>query len=309
MATTRQCPACHCGSYHSVGTICDNTKHIVKSETADGCCDYRREQHDHGAHAECNGESADDDEPFHVHGDGCDHEHVAPAAIDYAALGAVSATRAIYRIANMDCPMEENLIRKKLGNLPGITGLEFNLMQRVLTVSHVLPHTKPIEDALKAIDMTPETVKPNQEAVALFSITEMDCPTEEGLIKSKLSNTPGVLGLEFNLMQRTLKVRHLPEALPTISDALKALNLGATLMDAAAEKESAVPTTKIPWKRLLAACIFAGFSELFELIHEWQINPFGVDLQAFKIGGVTLIGYVYSKGRDRAGLFQAGLKN
>ena len=36
----------------------------------------------------------------------------------------------------MDCPTEEGLLRKKLGGVAGVTSLEFNLMQRVLTVTH-----------------------------------------------------------------------------------------------------------------------------------------------------------------------------
>jgi len=57
-------------------------------------------------------------------------------------------TRAIYRIVNMDCPTEESLIRKKLDAMPGIIRLEFNLIQRVLTVTHALSSTEPIEAAL-----------------------------------------------------------------------------------------------------------------------------------------------------------------
>lgn len=66
----------------------------------------------------------------------------------------------MYRILNMDCPLEEALIRKKLASVPGITGLEFNLMQRVLTVCHELPSTAPIEEALRSIDMIPEPLAP-----------------------------------------------------------------------------------------------------------------------------------------------------
>jgi Cd2+/Zn2+-exporting ATPase len=50
------------------------------------------------------------------------------------------------RIAQMDCPTEEALIRKKLGGMTSVQGLEFNLMQRVLTVVHdngALPPLKP----------------------------------------------------------------------------------------------------------------------------------------------------------------------
>ncbi|MGE4404049.1 MAG: heavy metal translocating P-type ATPase [Pseudomonas sp.] len=36
----------------------------------------------------------------------------------------------------MDCPIEERLIRERLGGMPGIGTLEFNLIDRVLTVEH-----------------------------------------------------------------------------------------------------------------------------------------------------------------------------
>jgi Cd2+/Zn2+-exporting ATPase len=61
--------------------------------------------------------------------------------------------------------MEEALIRKKLAGLPGITGLNFNLMQRRLTVDHELPSTGPIEAALESIDMKPEAVDSKGEAL------------------------------------------------------------------------------------------------------------------------------------------------
>ena len=52
-----------------------------------------------------------------------------------------AAKRVAYRIDNMDCPTEEALIRKTLASLDGIVALDFNLMQRVLNVSHTLPDT------------------------------------------------------------------------------------------------------------------------------------------------------------------------
>lgn len=42
--------------------------------------------------------------------------------------------RHVFTISNMDCPTEENLIRKRLDSVPGVTGLRFNLMKRELTV-------------------------------------------------------------------------------------------------------------------------------------------------------------------------------
>ena len=64
-----------------------------------------------------------------------------------AQLTAESA-QVVYRIENMDCPTEEALIRSKLGELPGVVGLDFNLMQRTLAVRHELPSLSSVEKAL-----------------------------------------------------------------------------------------------------------------------------------------------------------------
>ena len=251
---------CPCGLQHPAGYVCEKAVALLKSHTHKESC------------ACCH-----------------DHDHAAPQPLDMSCLGEASDTRAIYRIMNMDCPMEEALIRKKLAGVPGIKNLAFNLMQRVLTVDHALPSTEPIVTALKAIDMTPEPVSGKQGSVATFSVNGMDCPVEENLIKARLAGMSGVLGLEFNLMQRTLKVRHEPAALPAISEALVSLNMDARLMDTEAGESNVIPDAKIPWVKLAVAGAFAAFSEAFELMAEWSAKPFGVDLNAWQIKGVEVM--------------------
>jgi len=58
-----------------------------------------------------------------------------------------------FHIKNMDCPAEEALIRKRLASVGGVAGLDFNLLQRILTVSHNLNSSETIESALKSIGM------------------------------------------------------------------------------------------------------------------------------------------------------------
>jgi len=60
------------------------------------------------------------------------------------------------RILQMDCPTEEALLQKKLGGLTGVTQLDFNLMQRVLTVTHAPTAMTPILDAVRSLGFTPE---------------------------------------------------------------------------------------------------------------------------------------------------------
>ncbi|MEH6461513.1 heavy metal translocating P-type ATPase [Chitinimonas sp. JJ19] len=66
--------------------------------------------------------------------------------------------RSQLRIAQMDCPVEEALIRKKLGGMAAVQGLEFNLIQRVLTVVHAPGALPAIEAAILSLGMTAEGI-------------------------------------------------------------------------------------------------------------------------------------------------------
>ena len=294
---------CCCGTQHTSNETCHAShQHTVSttSTTETSCCgSEHHHEHDQGEsctqHTHDNGDDDPDGAHKHHH-----HEHAhshsrccssTPAILtpfDSAEFGESSDTKAIYRIVNMDCPMEEALICKKLTGMDGIQNLEFNLMQRVLTVHHQLPSTEPIEQALKSIDMTPEPIKQHTGDLATFSMTEMDCPIEENLIRAKLANVQGVIELDVNLVQRILKVRYQVGALPTISTALNSLNLGATLLDAEQSANLAEPVSDIPWKRLIVAGVFAFASEATELIHEWQWQPLGINFDSWTIGNFTI---------------------
>nr|BFD45064.1 heavy metal translocating P-type ATPase [Pseudomonas sp. FFPRI_1] len=69
-----------------------------------------------------------------------------------------------FRIEAMDCPTEQTLIQNKLGKLAGVQALEFNLMNRVLGVTHDLPDTAPIIAAVKSLGMHAEPLNPSSDA-------------------------------------------------------------------------------------------------------------------------------------------------
>lgn len=60
------------------------------------------------------------------------------------------------RIAQMDCPTEEALIRKKLKGISKVSYLDFNLMQRLLTVVHITDAHTEVVEAIRSLGMTPE---------------------------------------------------------------------------------------------------------------------------------------------------------
>lgn len=60
------------------------------------------------------------------------------------------------RIEQMDCPTEERLITDKLARQPGIEALQFNLMQRVLTIRHSPEALEPALQAIRELGFTPQ---------------------------------------------------------------------------------------------------------------------------------------------------------
>jgi Cd2+/Zn2+-exporting ATPase len=202
----------------------------------------------------------------------------------------------VYRIENMDCPTEEALIRSKLAGLAGVAGLEFNLMQRTLAVRHELPSLSPVEQALAAIGM--QAVRMDQastEKTTKLSIAKMDCPTEEALIRKKLGTMAGVADLDFNLMQRTLSVRHADQVLPDVLVALQALGFEAQVVDTAevASPSAAPVTTPTNWWPLGISFVTASAAEAVYWLHNgnhWSVVVLA--LVAVFTGGLS----TYKKG-------------
>ena len=62
-----------------------------------------------------------------------------------------------------------------------------------------------------------------------FIINEMDCPTEEQMIRSKLDSLADISAVEFNLMRRQLTVSHTEHAFDTLLKALQSLGFNPEL--------------------------------------------------------------------------------
>ncbi len=184
----------------------------------------------------------------------CDHAG-EPAQKTEQFLQPTSPAVLILRIDKMDCPTEESLIRKKLEGMAGVDRLDFNIMQRRLTVQHRLADPAPIIAAVASLDMEPVVENaPEQssgKSPAIFTIDNMDCPTEEALIRNKLSAMPGITQLDFNLMQRKLTVTHTLTQIDAIQEALRAIGMQAIPVAAASGQAQATdapaPNSRKKW--------------------------------------------------------------
>jgi Cd2+/Zn2+-exporting ATPase len=123
-------------------------------------------------------------------------------------------------------------------------------------------------------------------------IMQMDCPTEEGLLRKKLGGMAGVSGMEFNLMQRVLTVTHEPKAIDAILDAVRSLSFTAEVVkdDESLDDHGSEPDK--PWWPLA----FAGLAAIGSEAAEWAAMPTWVSA-SLALAAVLLCGLTtYKKG-------------
>ena len=90
------------------------------------------------------------------HGSCCGSHETKKLVQLAASVSTAAGVHTPIRIMQMDCPTEEALLRKKLGNMPGVAGLEFNLLQRVLTVTHQAEVLDAVLAGIRSLGFTPE---------------------------------------------------------------------------------------------------------------------------------------------------------
>lgn len=115
--------------------------------------------HDHAAPA-----------PQHEHEHSCCGSTAGPSRVTVGEASAAGARLSRFRIEAMDCPTEQTLIQNRLGKLKGVQQLEFNLINRVLGVTHDLPGSAPITDAIKSLGMHAEPLDDGAEAEASVAV-------------------------------------------------------------------------------------------------------------------------------------------
>jgi Cd2+/Zn2+-exporting ATPase len=98
------------------------------------------------------------------HGDSCcSSSATAPAIVKLSEAPTNGARLSNFRIEAMDCPTEQTLIQNKLSKMTGVQQLEFNLINRVLGVTHDLPGIEPIVEAIKSLGMHAEPIEQGAE--------------------------------------------------------------------------------------------------------------------------------------------------
>ena len=95
-------------------------------------------------------------------------------------------------------------------------------------------------------------------------IAQMDCPTEEALIRKRLGGMNTVQSLDFNLMQRVLTVVHTPDALPSVQAAIRELGMESEDLEGSIDKTSVGAEPAKPWWPLAVGGLAALTAEIVQ---------------------------------------------
>ena len=131
-------------------------------------------------------------------------------------------------------------------------------------------------------DLLPEAPQPAPELQAghdksTLQIEQMDCPTEERLIRDRLARNPHVGALHFNLLERRLQVHHLPGQLESVIGDIGELGMQAVPLEAGRTAEGANGGSRAYLVRLVAAGVLATLAEVAEWMQPasslWALLP------------------------------------
>jgi Cd2+/Zn2+-exporting ATPase len=202
----------------------------------------------------------------------------------------------VLNIPEMCCPTEFSLVEKKLRQLDGVLNVTADFMRRNVRVEHDAVATTELLEAAQRSGMEVRLPTPDlQEERSTILIEKMDCPTEEALIRQRLSKELWVQDLSFNLLQRKLTVEYAAGRLDDVLAALNEIGMSGLPQRREAPGESTQPQGSHAgaYGKLAIGGALALTSELVAL--QWgdsSIGVIGLALAAIAVSGVE----TYRKG-------------
>lgn len=127
-----------------------------------------------------------------------------------------------------------------------------------------------------SIDEPTKSKKLSDEIQTSIRIRQMDCPTEEALIRKKLDGIDAVKHVDFNLMQRVLTVVHAPDSLEQIVKAIRSLGFDPELPNV--KTDMVTNPSETSWWPLVLASVAALASETIHWIGQstWLAAALGI---------------------------------
>ncbi len=124
----------------------------------------------------------------------------------------------------------------------------------------------------------------------IFSIPELDCPSEEKLIRNRLQTMPEVSGIDFNLMAQEVKITHAFNDHEPLLKAIQSIGMQATVKTA---QDTSLATTSLQpsWWLLAISGLLALGAEIMGLVlhYEQSFAVIGLAIAAIALSGKTTL--------------------
>lgn len=211
-----------------------------------------------------------------------------------------AAERIVFKVPEMDCPVEVAEIQKALAKR-GIQGAECNTESRTLTVSGDEATVKAVKEAIESCGYGAERIRTSERIV--FKVPDMDCPVEVAEIQKALAKR-GIEGAECNTESRTLTISGDEATAEAVKAAIESCGYEATRVQA---KRAAVApeADPIPWSRYITALVIALLSEGMELWSHYAAESLPVSESTAST--ITLVFAVIAILLAGLGTFRSGL--
>ena len=251
---------CSCQSHHHEDEECECNHH--HDQCSDSCCHH---QHEHEETCSCGHrhETAEEHDCCCHHHEGHDHH----CCHDHGPVE--NSIDTDWDVSHVE-PAQYKLLFSVLGSIAAVKNVD--LQPYGLKITSTPEGVVAIQKAFDQNNLQISQIKDETKLKTEIHIDEMDCPTEEGLIRAKLKTIEGVSGLEFNLMNRVLTVRHNPGQIEIICGAIRSLGYTPEVVEAGKTQAlSEFKPTQIPWWRFGIGFLFAAGSEAvhFTSLPDW----------------------------------------
>lgn len=127
--------------------------------------------------------------------------------------------------------------------------------------------------------------------ITTFVIPKMDCPAEEKLIRKQLQSIPGIQQLDFNLIQKELKITHQLSTLNLIQKEFSALGMEAHIKNSSFTTQHLnmlqLSVTRRDWIIIVISGLLAVIAEIFAFTSKAEHSPIIITLAiaSMLIGG------------------------
>ncbi len=163
----------------------------------------------------------------------------------------VTGGRLKFKVGGMDCAHCAETVAKGVRAVKGVSDTRVDFLSGLMTVDGDSVSSDQIKHAVKALGYGIEEAGEIRKSVIL--IADMDCPSEEKIVRDALKNFNSIERLDINLIKREVTISHSGQASELV-DAIRKAGLKASLRDSAAKDQNLIPSWKI-WSVVLSGVL------------------------------------------------------